>query len=204
MNRTRPARPSRRAGLRSRLSAERGLTIVEVMVAAMILVLGAIAIFKIVDAATRTSYRAEQSQVVSNLLQRELERVKARDPSQVAVAPDAICELDLPSELAGTFEELPWIADSDVVDPVIPCEPVTVAEGEGDDASDVTVDIYRMITWYDPDKENCKPPRPDVEPDEACGMRRITIGAKPQTTGPGGERTYKEIQTDIVDVPGEG
>ncbi len=41
--------------LKDRLGAEGGLTIVEVMVAAMVLVIGAFAIFKIVAAATRTS-----------------------------------------------------------------------------------------------------------------------------------------------------
>lgn len=172
------------------------------MVAALVLVLGAIAIFKIVDAATRTSYRAEQSQVVSNLLQRELERVKSRDVSQMAIDADA-CSSPMPPELQGRwdangFDGHEWIIDEgDIEDPIVPCEPVTVAD------SDVTVDVYRMITWFDPDKPNCVRPGPNVDKKDACGMRRITVGAKPRVTGPGGERAYKEIQSDVVDLAGE-
>lgn len=193
------------AAARRRLGSERGLTLVEVMVAAMVLVLGAIAIFRIVDAATRTSYRAEQSQVVSNLLQRELERVKAREPSQVAVSDPAACS-DLPAELeerwtAEAFDDRPWVtAGADVAEPLAPCEPVAIAEDGGADSSDVSVIVYRMITWFDPDNQACLPPDLAENAADACGMRRITIGAKPVESGPGGERAYKEIQSDIVDI----
>lgn len=198
------------AAVRRRLASERGLTIVEVMVAAMILVMGAFAIFKIVDAATRTSYRAEQSQVVSNLLQRELERVKARDTADIAVSSlPGDCSVPLPDEMQSRwtstkFDGRWWAtAPGDAENPVIPCERLD-SVGTGEEGSgDVTVDIYRMVTWYDPDNSNCVPPEDSDETKPPCGMRRIIIGAKPVDTGPGGRREYREIQSDVIDVPPE-
>lgn len=201
--------------LRPRLSAQQGLTIVEVMVAAMVLVIGALAIFKIVDAATRTSYRAEQSQVVSNLLQRELERVKAMEPAEMAVvangSPSASACLTERTEAATRGPaggvSIPAIDPDDLITEngtIQPCEDVSVSPGEGSDSSDVGVRVFRFVSWYDPDKENCTPPpEADEDDEDVCGMRRIVIGALPHESGPGGERTYKEIQSDIVDVPGE-
>lgn len=202
------ARRGERGWLKTRLSSERGLTIIEVMVAAMILVIGAFAIFKIVDAATRTSYRAEQSQVVSNLLQRELEKVKAREVSAMAVSSAAgACSIDLAPELASrwgasSFDGRPWImAPNDADDPIIPCQRISAAaDGDESSSADVTVDVYRVVTWYDPDNEDCDPPAEGVEPEDACGMRRIIVGAKPVDTAAGGERSYREIQSDVVDV----
>ena len=52
-------------GLRGKLANEAGLTIVEVTVAAVVMVIGAIGVLGVTDAATRNTYRAEQSQVVS-------------------------------------------------------------------------------------------------------------------------------------------
>lgn len=203
----RPEKPGRR------IRAEHGLTIVEVMVAAMILVLGAFAIFKIVDAATRTSYRAEQSQVVSNLLQRELERVKALEPAEMVLNLNAaptpagcVSERDLEAAHgdAGPVEVAPIAEDKLIAHDdgaIIPCEPMAVSPGDGGDSSDVGVRVFRFVTWFDPDFENCIPPADADGDDQVCGMRRITIGARPSDTGPGGERTYKEIQSDVVDVP---
>lgn len=204
------ARMTLRGRLRGRFANERGLTIIEVMVAAIILVIGAFAIFKIVDAATRTSYRAEQSQVVSNLLQRELERVKARETGEIAVsAKPSDCPIPLAEELQSRwtserFDGRRWItAPSDADNPIKPCERLD-SVGTGDDESgDVSVNVYRMVTWYDPDNENCLPPDQTEDDAQACGMRRIIIGAKPVKTGPGGERAYREIQSDVIDEPQE-
>lgn len=228
MRRLWPMRPGARAGTEARrLRAERGLTIVEVMVAAMVLVIGALAIFKIVDAATRTSYRAEQSQVVSNLLQRELERVKSLAPAQMIVQEETV-ESCLGKRTQAALEgdagpaEVAPIAAGDVIKApstagavIVPCEEMAVSPGEGADSSDVRVTVYRFVTWYDPDfnkpelGEKCAPPPSDGEPlpENVCGMRRITVGVKPEDSGPGGERTYKEIQSDVVNVledPGDG
>lgn len=182
------------------------------MVAAMILVLGAIAIFKIVDAATRTSYRAEQSQVVSNLLQRELERVKAMAPAQMVVNSDSspsvsACLTERTAAAtqgaAGGTAVTPIAANKVIEAPggaITPCEDASGSAEDGSGSSDVNVRVFRFVTWFDPDRPDCQIPGPDVDINVACGMRRIVIGAIPTDTGPGGERAYKEIQADVVDV----
>lgn len=214
MDRFWPDRRGGRTGGNIRLRAEQGLTIVEVMVAAMILVLGALAIFKIVDAATRTSYRAEQSQVVSNLLQRELERVKSLDPSEMVVQSESV-ETCLSERASAAEEGAAGPVDIALIDstrvikapgaPMVPCEQMAISPGEGDDSSDVGVTVFRFVTWFDPDfDESCEPPdSADDDATNVCGMRRITIGAKPSNTGPGGERAYKEIQSDVVNALGD-
>src|SRR5262245_37891397 len=74
-------RPSRRALAR----AEDGMTIAEVTIAAFILLLGVMATFQMFDAATRNTFRSEQTQVALDQAQRELEEVRALDHNQVAL-----------------------------------------------------------------------------------------------------------------------
>ena len=67
-----------------RARSEQGMTVVEVIVAAVIVVLGALAIFSLVAAGARNTYRAEGSQVVSDRLQQEMEAIKRLRYDQVA------------------------------------------------------------------------------------------------------------------------
>jgi hypothetical protein len=54
---------------------ESGLTIIEVLVAAVVLVLGAAATFGVLGAATKNAQRAKSTQVALDLAQEELERL---------------------------------------------------------------------------------------------------------------------------------
>ena len=65
--------------------AEAGLTVVEVVIATFILLLGILASFQVFDAATRNTYRAEQTQVAQDRVQRELEELRDLDYDQVAM-----------------------------------------------------------------------------------------------------------------------
>jgi len=192
-----------------RLADERGLSIVEVVVAALLLVLGALAVFQLVDVAARSSYRAEQSQVSSNLLQREMERVKSAEQSDMAVTltdPNG-CMTNLPSELSSRlsgswategseFDGSPRVLPEEDGGYFEPCESITTG--------DVTSTLYRVITWYDPsdDPEDPSCLEPEVDSDfgdsDYCGMKRILIGVIPETTASGGERGYHEIQGDVI------
>src|SRR5207248_11105242 len=58
---------------------------VEVMVAALILVIGSLAVLSLVTASAHNSYRSEQSQVVSNLLQQEMEKIQQLPYDQIAL-----------------------------------------------------------------------------------------------------------------------
>src|SRR3954453_23214157 len=58
------------------LSAQDGMTLTEVVVAALVLTVGSLAVLSLLGASARNSYRAEQSQVVDNRLQDEMEKVQ--------------------------------------------------------------------------------------------------------------------------------
>ena len=64
---------------------ERGMTIVEGVVACLVLAIGALASMQVFDTATRTTYRAEESQTLVNRLQAELEEVKSLPFGSVAM-----------------------------------------------------------------------------------------------------------------------
>src|SRR4051794_5254187 len=68
-----------------RLSAESGISVVEVLIAAVILTLTALAIATLSTGATHTTFRAEQQQVVVNRLQDELEHIRQLPFNQVAL-----------------------------------------------------------------------------------------------------------------------
>ena len=63
-----------------------GFTVVEVVIAAVLLAITAIAVFGLVDAASRNNYRSQQSQVVNDRLQQEMERVKQVPYDQLALS----------------------------------------------------------------------------------------------------------------------
>jgi type II secretory pathway pseudopilin PulG len=73
---------SRRA---SKRWAEDGFTIVEVLIASVILTMTALAIATLLNSAEHNTYRSEQDQVVVNRLQDELERIRQLPFNQVAL-----------------------------------------------------------------------------------------------------------------------
>ena len=83
-----PARDGRRPrGLRCRPTPARdgGFTVVEVLIAAVLLAITAIAVFGLVDAASRNNYRSQQSQVENDRLQQEMEKLKQVPYDQLAL-----------------------------------------------------------------------------------------------------------------------
>jgi Tfp pilus assembly protein PilV len=78
-------RVSARASAFRRPRDEAGFTVVEVVIAALVLVIGGLAVFSLISAAIRNNYRSEQSQVVNDQLQQELEKVKQLPYAQVAL-----------------------------------------------------------------------------------------------------------------------
>jgi type II secretory pathway pseudopilin PulG len=77
-----------RAWIRSRIegSPEAGLTMVEVLVASVVLVLGAAATFGILGAAARNAQRAKATQVALDLAQEELEQLHSVPYDELAVS----------------------------------------------------------------------------------------------------------------------
>jgi type II secretory pathway pseudopilin PulG len=201
-----------RAGLdafRGRLREERGMTVIEVMVAALLLVIGALAVLGVGDAATRNTYRAEQSQVVVNRLQAELEHVRQLPFREVALSspPPTSADPDNPaSRVSGTQFAL----NRDGTNP----QPMAVKGGTNPDgggvgcgagfgqpecnviptesfqSGDVHGQIYRYVTY---------PGAPAGCPDcTAADLKRVVIAITIDDTASGGERVYQEVQSDIA------
>ena len=68
-----------------RLSADSGFTIIEVLVAMMILLIGAIATFQALAAATNNTQRAKESQVLLDVAQQEMEKIRNLDYDRIAL-----------------------------------------------------------------------------------------------------------------------
>ena len=64
---------------------EGGFTLVEVVVAIMLLGIGMLAVLQVFDASTRSNFRAEQSQVANTVAQRELEEIRTLEYRQIAL-----------------------------------------------------------------------------------------------------------------------
>jgi Tfp pilus assembly protein PilV len=206
--------------LRARLASAEGVTVVEVIVAALILVLGALATLGLVDTAHRQTFRAEQSQVVSDRLQAEMEAVKRLEYTKVALTTEPSQSADSAnpnyrvtngsgfSTFAlnenGTDSATLVVNGSDsvtggIVDPGP--TPFTSGDLGVGAAGDIKGQIYRYVTWInDPD---C----PDTVCPGAKDFKRVTIVIKVDDTAAGGARAYQQIQSDVVDggiaqVPG--
>ena len=62
-----------------------GFTVVEVLIAAVLLAITAIAVFGLVDEGSRNNYRSQQSQVEDDRLQQEMEKLKQVPYDQLAL-----------------------------------------------------------------------------------------------------------------------
>ena len=69
-----------------REESQGGFTLIEVVIAIFLLMLGSLTILSLVDASARNNYRVEQSQVAVNQLEAELERIKQLPYAEVALA----------------------------------------------------------------------------------------------------------------------
>jgi type II secretory pathway pseudopilin PulG len=202
-------RPHLVAAMRARLRAEEGMTVVEVVVAAMILIVGALAVLGLADAATRTTYRAEQSQVIVNQLQAEMERMRQLPFDEMALTGPPETSTD-PASPASRVSGTNFALGRDGADP----RPLAVQGGmtatgdpvgcgavgepacgidpgpESFESGDVTGKIYRYVV-YPEIPSDC----PGCTQDD---LKRIVVAITLDDTASGGTRSYQEIQSDIV------
>jgi Tfp pilus assembly protein PilV len=172
---------------------EAGLTLAEVMVAALVLTLGALAVLSLVGASARNSFRTEQSQVVANRLQDELEKFRQLadnanyDRIALDQAPAASSNPNDPAyRVSGTDYAVnrdgtglqAMVLNSGGIDPV-----------DTFHSGDVQGTIHRFVVW---------------EPSNACpapaaGCLKRVIVSITLDTGFAGARRYQEMQTLIGD-----
>jgi hypothetical protein len=193
------------------LREEGGMTVVEVVVAALILTIGAIGVLTIGDAATRNTFRAEQSQVVVNRLQAELEHVRQLPFKEVALtsAPPTSSDPGNPgSRVTGTQFALdtqgtnlaPLATNGGTTPGGNAISAGALEPGpEPFQSGDVKGQIYRYVT-YPGVPPNCA----DCSADD---LKRVVIAIALDPTASGGDRAYQEVQSDVANPdtwPGEG
>jgi hypothetical protein len=191
-----------RAAIERRLrgaGGESGLTIVEVLVAAVILVLGAVATFGLLGAAARNGQRAKATQVALDLAQEELERLHALPYESVAVTSQPATSSDSlnpNSRVSGSTFALTRSPVGDYQPLVINSEKGVAAESEffsGDtEHGGIKGTLYRYVVWRnDPSCPDAECPGPD-------DYKQIVVAVKPDrpVSQPGGHG-YVEVQSEL-------
>lgn len=187
---------------------EAGFTIVEVVIAVLVLVMGALATFGLLNAATRNTQRAKATQVALNRAQQEMEVLRSLTNAQLAMtapAPSSSDPLDpdyrvsnvngkyaLTREPPGSYatmvvNEHPLYGGGSVKGGIVNPGPVAFTSG------DVSGKIYRYVLWQN--DAACGSPCPGEQ-----DYKRIVVAVKLDTPGnQAGERGYVEVQSDFVD-----
>jgi Tfp pilus assembly protein PilV len=177
-------------GVHKRLRSESGMSIAEVMIAALILAVSSLAVLNLVASGARTNYRAEQSQVVSDRLQSEVERIKqlasnaSYDRIALATVPAHSTDVNDPAyRVSGSTYNvqsngslfLPLAVDPGGLQPLSQFT-----------SGDVHGTIHRFVVW---------------EPDTACEdcKKRVIVAIQLDATASGGVRQYQELQAVIAD-----
>jgi prepilin-type N-terminal cleavage/methylation domain-containing protein len=187
-----------------RLGQEKGVTLVEVVVAVMIIGIGSLAVLQVFDASTRTNFRAEQSQVANNVAQRELERIRSLSYRQVALTsqPTFVDDDNDPRQRVdgtrfdasdnGAFSEMvfnggPLEGGGSITNGAVAAGPTDFASG------DVTGEIFRFVVWRnDPTcSESACPGSQD--------LKRAIVAVLLDTGAATYERPYIEVQSDFID-----
>ncbi|MEK6273157.1 MAG: hypothetical protein AABM42_11000 [Actinomycetota bacterium] len=188
---------------------EEGVSVVELLVAVLILATGAIAVLGLFDASTRNTFRAEQTQVAINRAQRELEQIRQLAYKDIALTttPAASSDPKNPGyRVSGSQFALGWdgTTSSDnaemvvkniggVTDGSVNPGPTSFTSG------DVSGKVYRYVAWRD--DPGCQlVPNSTID---ACpgphDYRRVVVIVKLDDAPISFTRAYSEVQSNFSD-----
>jgi len=183
------------------------MTLIEVVVAMLLLVIGGLAVVAVVNAGTRNSFRTEQRQVVVNRMEQELELIKQLPFDQLAL-PSVPVHADDPTDPnarvsgtqfdlgGGTMAPLVYNGSSlagggSVAGGQVATGPVPFSTG------DVKGQLHRYVAWVN-----------DLTCSEALcpgaqDLKRVVVAVRLDATAVGGDAVYQEIHTDVADPEAE-
>jgi Prokaryotic N-terminal methylation motif len=184
------------------LKREQGFTIVEMVVTALIVTMGAAVAFGMLSSATKNTQRAKSTQVALDLAQNELEKLRGIPNSQLALTEPPShygSPLDPGYRVSGaTFavkrqpvsEYQPLVVVGDRLQVGGSIQNGVVKPGpEPFTSGDVTGNVYRYVVWRD-----------DAASPRWQDYKQIVIAVKLDTPGnQSGERGYVELQSNFVD-----
>lgn len=185
---------------------EEGFTIIEVLVAALILVLGAIATFGILASATIDSQRAKASQIALNKAQEELEALTGLSDEELALTqppphstdegnPDfRVSNGKFNVNRTGSPAKYEMVVNGGVLYPtetiskgVVSPGPISFTNG------DVSGNVYRYIVWRN--DASCPSETCPGEQDYKQVIVAVKLDPKGNGSSPGG---YVEVQSNFV------
>jgi prepilin-type N-terminal cleavage/methylation domain-containing protein len=186
---------------------EAGFTITEVLVAILIVSIGAMTTFSLLTTATRNTQRAEASQVALEYAEQELELLRSMESDELALTkspPPSSNALNPGYRVKGNEFALDRQPLDDYEDLVVEGDEL-FGGGEVENAAvrpgptpftsgDVSGEVYRYVVWRNDDKcteANC-PGKQDY--------KQIVVAVKLDTVASqASERGYYEVQSNFVD-----
>jgi Tfp pilus assembly protein PilE len=183
--------------------AESGLTMIEVLVAAVVLVMGAAATFGVLGAATRNAQRAKATQVALDLAQEEMERLHSLPYEDLALSSMPVPSSDEKNPSSRVSGENYALRRSPK-GAYFPLD-VDAEKGFSPESEFITGDqehggikgtIYRYVVWRN------DPSCPECEGEH--DYKQIVVAVKPtRTVSQGGEAGYVEVQSAVTAPGGE-
>jgi hypothetical protein len=186
-------------------SEEEGLTLIEVLMAAVVLALAALATFGVLAAATRNAQRAQATQVALDKAQEEMEKLHSLpfselqmkgtpQPSPSTLNPNyRVSGPNFAVKREPLGEYAPMVIDVDREVGVLP-GPIPFRDGN------VSGRLFRYVVWRnDP---TC--PESEVLTEDFCpgphDYKQIIVAVQLNTPGSeSGERNYVEVQSSVTD-----
>ena len=186
------------------IRSEEGFTIVEALVAAMLLVIAAAALMTTLAGARKATYRGEQSQVASDVAQREMEALRTIPYASLAMtsAPAHSNDAADPRNRvsSGNFalhrngtDPAPMVVNGGTLTKGGTVSGGTVNPGpQAFTSGDVSGTIQRFIVWQnDPRCQELLCPG-------SQDFKRAIVAVSLDTTASGGTRGYIELQSDAI------
>jgi hypothetical protein len=175
-------------------SGEDGFTIIEVLVAAFILVLGALAVFMTFGAAIHNVQRGKETQQGVNVAQREMERIRVEPYADIGVQGGRVTETageaKLPTSRVGGGGSTFRLARTGTESSPPPFVEGDLAAGPLERSSEdgTKVNVYRYVV--------CEVPLTTTE----CPRKRVVVDVLPipADNQSGYQHSYYELQSTVV------
>lgn len=180
-------------------AGESGMTLIEVVIAALLLTLAAIATFSMLASATRNAQRAKSTQVALDLAQEEIERLRSvpyddlgiqfiPSPSTSAMNPDSRVEGE---EFA--LKRNPQGELAPLIESPAGFSPRSEFTSGNISAGGISGTIYRYVVWRN------DPSCPESQCEGQQDYKQIVVAVQPKALGGQAERGYVEVQAKRID-----
>jgi type II secretory pathway pseudopilin PulG len=189
-------------------TGEEGFTIVEVIVAVLVIVVGALATFGLLSSAVKNTARAKATQVALEQAEQEVEALhgyKSEELAMTATPPHSNDPMNPDYRVSGSTFALGREATSAKATMVVNGDPIwgeperTIEGGKINPgpipftSGDVSGEVYRYVVWRNDERcseENCPGPQ---------DYKQIIVAVKLDKPGnQAAERGYVEVQSDFV------